>query len=263
MTPTDWLTSSPPPGRPGRAGLRGVVILHGTDTLEETAWFLHLTLPAGKAGGALRCARPSPGGRRPRQPAGAVRHAASPEARDKGVLVVMNGQIFGARAASSRPRTGLDAFRIPEPWQAARPDGPSPGWRWRNSRGWTSCRLCRRAGDLIDASVAAGARGLVLALVRQRQRAHGLACRPCGRRAGRAWRSCAAAARWPDRGSGRQRRRHGRRLAHRRRPAPQRPASPDARPGQAGWAAKPARGAAAPAARGPSGRRRRNAHHGH
>ena len=49
MTPADWLailaatrTAVADPS------CDGVVILHGTDTLEETAWFLHLTLPAGK-----------------------------------------------------------------------------------------------------------------------------------------------------------------------------------------------------------------------
>jgi L-asparaginase len=48
MTPADWLQILPPPARPWRPSVDGLVILHGTDTLEESAYFLHLTLPAGK-----------------------------------------------------------------------------------------------------------------------------------------------------------------------------------------------------------------------
>lgn len=168
MTPADWLTLL----AATRAALdepacAGVVILHGTDTLEETAWFLHLTLPAGKPvvlTGAMRPAdHPEPDG--PANLRAAVRLAASPEACDKGVLVVMNGQIFGARGVVKARSTGLDAFESPEPWQSARPDGRFAGLQVAElPRVDILPGYAGAPADLIDASVAAGARGLVLAL---------------------------------------------------------------------------------------------------
>lgn len=168
MTPADWLiilTAT-------RAALdepacAGVVILHGTDTLEETAWFLHLTLPAGKPvvlTGAMRPAdHPEADG--PANLLAAVRLAASPEAHGKGVLVVMNGQAFGARGVVKARCSGLDAFESPEPWQAVRPNGRFAGLavaalpRVDILPGYAGA-----PADLIADSVVAGARGLVLAL---------------------------------------------------------------------------------------------------
>ena len=49
MTPEDWLTVLAAVRRAlANPAVDGTVILHGTDTLEETAYFLQLTLPAGK-----------------------------------------------------------------------------------------------------------------------------------------------------------------------------------------------------------------------
>lgn len=168
MTPSDWLTLL----AATRAALdepacAGVVILHGTDTLEETAWFLHLTLPAGKPvvlTGAMRPAdHPEPDG--PANLRAAVRLAASPEARGKGVLVVMNGLAFGARGVVKARSTGPDAFESPEPWQSARPDGRFAGLQVAElPRVDILPGYAGAPADLIDASVAAGARGLVLAL---------------------------------------------------------------------------------------------------
>lgn len=168
MTPADWLAII----AATRAALAdpacdGVVILHGTDTLEETAWFLHLMLPAGKPvvlTGAMRPAdHPEADG--PANLLAAVRLAARPEARGKGVLVVMNGTAFGARRVVKARSSGLDAFESPAPWQAARTDGRFAGLvvaelpRVDILPGYAGA-----PADLIDASVAAGARGLVLAL---------------------------------------------------------------------------------------------------
>lgn len=168
MTPADWLKIL----AATRAALHdptceGVVILHGTDTLEETAWFLHLTLPAGKPvvlTGAMRPAdHPQADG--PANLLAAVRLAASPEACGRGVLVVMNGTAFGARRVVKARCSGLDAFESTEPWQAAHADGSFTGLevaalpRVDILPGYAGA-----PADLIDASVAAGARGLVLAL---------------------------------------------------------------------------------------------------
>lgn len=168
MTPSDWLTLL----AATRAALdepacAGVVILHGTDTLEETAWFLHLTLPAGKPVVLTGAMRPAdhPAADGPANLRAALRLAASPEACDKGVLVVMNGQIFGARGVVKARSTGLDAFESPEPWQSARPDGRFAGLQVAElPRVDILPGYAGAPADLIDASVAAGARGLVLAL---------------------------------------------------------------------------------------------------
>lgn len=168
MTPADWLTLL----AATRAALdepacAGVVILHGTDTLEETAWFLHLTLPAGKPVVLTGAMRPAdhPAADGPANLRAALRLAASPEACDKGVLVVMNGQIFGARGVVKARSTGLDAFESPEPWQSARPDGRFAGLQVAElPRVDILPGYAGAPADLIDASVAAGAQGLVLAL---------------------------------------------------------------------------------------------------
>jgi L-asparaginase len=100
----------------------GVVVTHGTSTLEETAYFLNFTIkhdrPVVLVG--LRPSTPiSADG--PLNLLNAVRAATSPEARGKGVLIVMNDEINGARDVTkdqhlSRrdipfPRTGLSRLR--------------------------------------------------------------------------------------------------------------------------------------------------------
>src|SRR5690606_8842024 len=82
-----------------QADCDGVVIIHGTDTLEETAFFLDRVLPVSKKTvvltGAMRPATAlSADG--PRNIFAAVTTAAAPSARARGVLVVINDQIFAA-----------------------------------------------------------------------------------------------------------------------------------------------------------------------
>jgi len=168
MTPADWLVILAATRRALRdPAVAGVVILHGTDTLEESAWFLHLSLAAGKPvvlTGAMRPAdHPAPDG--PANLLAALHLAANPEARDKGVLVVMNETPYGARQVRKARTGGLDAFEADEAWTAARADG-----RFADVDFGALPRVDILPGyagapaDLIDASVAGGARGLVLAL---------------------------------------------------------------------------------------------------
>ncbi len=92
----------------------GVIVTHGTDTLEETAWFLHLALPANLVGRkpvVLTCAmRPataiSPDG--PQNMLDALRVAAHPDAH--GVVVVCAGSIHGAADVQKIHSYRLDAF---------------------------------------------------------------------------------------------------------------------------------------------------------
>ena len=70
----------------------GIVITHGTDTMEETAYFLNLTVHSDKPVVLVGAMRPSTAisADGPRNLYNAVVTAAAPESRDKGVLVVMN-----------------------------------------------------------------------------------------------------------------------------------------------------------------------------
>ena len=97
-------------------GISGVVVTHGTDTLEETAYFLDLTVTSPKpviVVGAQRAASyfDSDG---PRNLLNAVRVAASPEAAGKGTLVVMNGQINAAREVTKTNTIEAETFRTLE-----------------------------------------------------------------------------------------------------------------------------------------------------
>lgn len=94
----------------------GVVITHGTDTLEETAYFLDLYVRSEKPvclTAAMRSAAEiSPDG--PKNILCAVRTASSPEAAGKGVFIVMNEEIHAAREVtkthSANPKTFASPF---------------------------------------------------------------------------------------------------------------------------------------------------------
>jgi L-asparaginase len=94
----------------------GVVVTHGTDTLEETAYFLDLTVTSAKpvvVVGAQRASSyfDSDG---PRNLLNAVRVAISPEAAGKGTLVVMNGQINAAREVTKTNTMEVETFKTLE-----------------------------------------------------------------------------------------------------------------------------------------------------
>lgn len=96
-----------------RPELDGVVITHGTDTMEETALFLDLTLAVARPVVVTGSMRPADavGADGPANLLNAVRLAASPGARDRGVLVLMNDEIFAARNVVKTSTTRVDAFR--------------------------------------------------------------------------------------------------------------------------------------------------------
>jgi L-asparaginase type II len=82
-----------------RPDLSGVIVTHGTDRLEETAFFLYLTVRSSKPVIVVGAQRPatgiSPDG--PINLLAAVRTAVSPQAVGKGVMVVMDDRILSAR----------------------------------------------------------------------------------------------------------------------------------------------------------------------
>jgi len=97
----------------------GVVVTHGTDTLEETAYLLDLTVDSPKpvvVTGAMRAASQA-GYEGAANLAAAIRVAADPAACDLGTLVVLNDEVHAARFVAKFHTQALDAFRS---W----PDGP-------------------------------------------------------------------------------------------------------------------------------------------
>ncbi len=93
----------------------GVVVTHGTDALEESAYFLDIFLASDKPvcfTGAMRNAGDAgPDG--PHNLICAVRAALAPECRGLGTLVVMNSEIHAARTVSKVHTGKVDAFASP------------------------------------------------------------------------------------------------------------------------------------------------------
>jgi L-asparaginase len=95
--------------------LDSVVITHGTDTLEETAFLLDLTLPSPKPVvfcGAMRTVS-EPGWDGPANLLAAVRVAAHPASPGRGVLVAIGEYVHAAAEATKWHTQSLAAFRSP------------------------------------------------------------------------------------------------------------------------------------------------------
>lgn len=160
----------------------GIVITHGTDTMEETAYFLDLTVSTCSPivlTGAMRQAN-AVGADGPANLLNAVRIAAAPQARNHGALIAMNDEIFRARDATKTDASRMDAFEAPNvgPVGVADPDSVA-FLRPALTRGCRAPFDMASLGELprvdviyahinadsvlVDAAVAAGARGLVVA----------------------------------------------------------------------------------------------------
>ncbi len=94
----------------------GIVVTHGTDTLEETAYFLNLVIKSEKPVVLVGSMRPSTGlsADGPLNLVNAVALAASPEAKDKGVMVCMNNQISSAFGVTKTNTANVSAFQCPD-----------------------------------------------------------------------------------------------------------------------------------------------------
>lgn len=166
-----------------RPDLSGIVITHGTDTLEETAYFLHLTNQDSRPivlTGAMRSANAlSADG--PANLRAAIVVAAAPSAQNRGALVLLNDEIHTARDVAKTHTLRLDAF--------ASGTAGALGTIYENEISWLrqseNAGLVRTpftlipdqplprvdiiysyagaTGDMISAAVAAGAQGLVIA----------------------------------------------------------------------------------------------------
>lgn len=96
-----------------REDMAGVIIAHGTDTLEETAWFLDVTVDSEKpvvlVGAQHHASDPDFDG--PRNLLHAARICATPEARGKGVLICLNGNINAARDVTKTHTSNVETFK--------------------------------------------------------------------------------------------------------------------------------------------------------
>jgi L-asparaginase len=163
--------------------LDGIVVTSGTDSLEEVAWFLDLTVRTPKpvvVTGAMR----KPGEADSDGPANledAVRLAASPAARGRGTLVMFHGLVLSARDVEKASTVKVEAFDAGAHLPLGRVSAGVVTLTAENPRrhGTTSefdigqiARLARvdvlltyqaAPGDLAEAAIAKGARGLVMA----------------------------------------------------------------------------------------------------
>ena len=162
----------------------GIVITHGTNTLEETAWLLHLVIASDRPVVLTGAMRPASAlsGDGPLNLVNAVRLAASPVGTKLGTLVLLDDTIHGARDVTKADTLRASAFRDGASGPLGWVDGdgsvvighlPARGWSLEGSFAAVDLRALQRVdvvvsyqgadGALIDASVAAGARGIVSA----------------------------------------------------------------------------------------------------
>ena len=121
MTPDHWLLLAKRINEllDAEPDISGVVVTHGTDTMEETAYFLHLTIkdlrPVVLTGSMRSATAISADG--PANLLTAVRVAADTNAGGRGVLVVLNDEIHSARDVRKTDNNRIDTFLSAE-WGA-------------------------------------------------------------------------------------------------------------------------------------------------
>jgi L-asparaginase len=117
MDPARWTALTREVNRTlARPEVAGVIISHGTDTLEETAWWLDLTTNSDKPVvliGAQRNASESDFDG-PRNLLNAVRICIDPQSKGKGAMLVMNNQINAARDVTKTNTSSVETFKSGE-----------------------------------------------------------------------------------------------------------------------------------------------------
>ena len=163
--------------------VNGVVITHGTDTIEETAYFLNLVVKSRKPVVLTASMRPSTAlsADGPLNFYNAVAVAANPQAAGRGVLVVVNDWVHGASSLTKTSTTAVQTFLSPVRGLIATVAYGDVEWyRQPVGKNTTTSDFSvdkntvlprvdiimayeNMDGALIDAAVAAGAKGIVIA----------------------------------------------------------------------------------------------------
>jgi L-asparaginase len=161
----------------------GIVITHGTDTMEESAFFLNLVVKSDKPVVLVGSMRPSTAvsADGPLNLYDAVAVAGDPAAKGRGVLVVMNDWIHGAHSLTKTSTTAIQTFMSPlRGIVGASTYGKNdfynnPSWKHTSGSEFDITNVTKlprvdilfayedMSPDLVDASVANGAKGIVIA----------------------------------------------------------------------------------------------------
>ena len=167
----------------GQNDVDGIVVTHGTDTMEETAYFLNLVVKSKKPVVLVGSMRPSTAlsADGPLNLFNAVGVAADPNSAGRGVLVVMNDWIHAAHSLTKTNTTAVQTFMSPlRGLVGVASYGKNDYYNtpvWKNTadsefdvanvnqlpRVDILYAYADMAADLIDASVANGAKGIVIA----------------------------------------------------------------------------------------------------
>jgi L-asparaginase len=130
-----------------RGDVAGVVVTHGTDTMEESVYLVDRLLDSDKPAvftGAQRAAD-EPDSDGPRNLRSAIRVALAPEARERGALIAFDGEVHAAREARKVHASALRAFASPGYGTLGHVDGERVLFRRRPER---SRPLRRPSGGL-------------------------------------------------------------------------------------------------------------------
>ena len=165
------------------SGVDGFVITHGTDTMEETAYFLNLVVKTDKPVVLVGSMRPSTAvsADGPLNLYNGVGVAVDPKARGRGVLLVMNDWIHAAHSLTKTSTTSVQTFMSPlrglvgvaaygkndyystPPWKHTTKSEFSAAGVTKLPRVDIIYACADMSPDLIDSAAANGAKGIVIA----------------------------------------------------------------------------------------------------